>query len=447
LASTSDSARPADGAASNKRPPGRRRRTAWIVTLSVAVTAGAGVLLVNLLPGDIGPDRPIPSLYGVGDPEFSRAADALFGPPLLQGNDARALHNGGQIFPAMLEEIRHARRSVSFETYIYWSGRVGQEFSDALSERAAAGVRVHLILDAVGSGKMDAGQLDAMRAAGVQIEKYHPLRWYSADRINNRTHRKLLIVDGRVGFTGGVGIADKWDGDGQDPDHWRDNHYRLVGPAVAQLQSTFVEHWLATRGVLLVGDDYFPQLSAAGGMAAQMVRSSVDDGSESVRLLYLTSIAAARHSVWIENAYFVPDRLSIETLLAARRRGVDVQIIVPGPITDSNLSRLASRRRWGPLLEAGVAIYEFQPTMFHCKVMIVDDSWVTVGSTNFDNRSFHLNSEANLDVSDQTFARSERRAFEQDRARSRRVTLEEWRHRPRLERLGDWFAGLFASQL
>ena len=293
--------------------------------LAVVITASVGVVVVNVGSGDVGTQQPIPSLYAVDDPQFSRAANALFGPPLVDGNDVVPLYNGRQIFAAMLGDIRQAKKSVTFETYIYWSGRVGAAFSEALSERARSGVKVHLIIDAVGSSAMDAAQLQAMRDAGVAIEKYHPLRWYNIDRINNRTHRKLLVVDGRIGFTGGVGIADKWDGDGDSPDHWRDNHYRLTGPAVAQMQATFVEHWLATKGVVLQGTDYFPELAPTGTMAAQMVRSTVDDGSESIRLMYLTSIAAARKSVLLANAYFVPDDLSIRTLVEARQRGVDVQ--------------------------------------------------------------------------------------------------------------------------
>ena len=411
------------------------------------ITASIGVVVVNVGSGEAGAQRPIPSLYAVDDPQFSRAANALFGPPLVDGNDVVPLYNGRQIFAAMLADIRQAQKSVTFETYIYWSGRVGAAFSEALSERARSGVKVHLIIDAVGSSEMDAGQLQTMRDAGVAIEKYHPLRWYSVDRINNRTHRKVLVVDGRIGFTGGVGIADKWDGDGDSPDHWRDSHYRLTGPAVAQMQATFVEHWLATSGVVLQGTDYFPALVPTGNMAAQMVRSAVDDGSESIRLMYLTSIAAARKSVLLANAYFVPDELSVRTLIEARQRGVDVQIILPGPVTDTKTTQAASRRRWGQLLEAGVAIYEFQPTMFHCKVMIVDDRWVSVGSTNFDNRSFHLNSEANLNVLDEAFALRERRTFEQDRLKSHRVSLQEWRGRPRLERIGDRLADVIGSQL
>jgi cardiolipin synthase A/B len=430
-----------------KAPPTNRRRGISIAVISSLSTALVVFVAINALSGEHKVEKPISSVFGVEDAEFSRTMGALFGPPLVEGNDVTPLYNGHQIFQAMLADIRKAQKTITFETYIYWSGDVGASFTAALAERARAGVRIELIIDAVGSGKMDAKQLSAMREAGVEIEKYRPLRWYNLDRINNRTHRKLLIVDGRVGFTGGVGIADKWDGDADGPDHWRDTHFRVVGPVVAQMQATFVDHWLATKGVLLQGDAYFPQLASAGQMPAQMVWSADDDGTQSIRLMYLLSFAAARHSLLLANSYFVPDDLSVRTLVEASRRGVDIQIIVPGPDIDSEVTRAASRRKWGPLLEAGIAIYEFQPTMFHCKVMVVDDRWVSVGSTNFDSRSFRLNAEANLNVIDGGLARQERRAFENDRLRSRRITLDAWQHRPAIDRVGDWFAGLVGSQL
>jgi cardiolipin synthase len=417
------------------------------VVVTAFVTALIVIVAINVLSGEHKTEHEISSPFGVDDPEFSREASVLFGSPLVAGNEVTPLYNGHQIFSAMLEEIRQAQKSITFETYIYWSGEVGAAFTRALVERADAGVKIHLIIDAVGSAKMDATQLGAMARAGAEIEKYRAVRWYNLDRINNRTHRKLLIIDGRVGFTGGVGIADKWDGDADSPDHWRDTHFRVVGPVVAQMQATFADHWLATRGALLQGEAYFPPLFKAGEMAAQMVWSAENDGTESIRLMYLLSIAAARRSVLLANSYFVPDDLSVRTLIAARRRGVDVRIIVPGPEIDSEVTRAASRRKWAPLLEAGVSISEFQPTMFHCKVMVVDDLWVSVGSTNFDNRSFRLNAEANLNVIDRRLALEERRAFEKDRARSHLITLEEWHHRPLLDRAGDWFAGLVGSQL
>jgi cardiolipin synthase len=433
-----------DGVRNVKRRPGRSLVIAGIASL---VTALVVLILVNVTSGEHKISNPVSSPFGVSDPQFGRAMSALFGPPLIGGNRVTPLYNGSQIFDAMLESIRHAQRSVTFETYIYWSGSVGQHFTEALIERAHAGVKVHLIIDAVGSGKMDSTQVQAMREAGAEVEKYQPIHWYSLDRINNRTHRKLLIVDGKVGFTGGVGIADKWDGNAQDPDHWRDTHFRVVGPVVAQMQATFVEHWLTTKGDLLQGPDYFPQLGPEGDTSAQMVRSSFDDGTESIRLLYLLSVASARHSVLIENSYFVPDDLSVETIVAARARGVDVELIVPGPQIDSEVTRAASRERWAPLLDAGVEIYEFQPTMFHCKVMVVDDLWVSVGSTNFDNRSFRLNAEANLNALDHGLALDEVEAFKRDRRRSRPITRAEWQRRSRLDRLGDWLAGLVGSQL
>jgi cardiolipin synthase len=430
-----------------KPPPSPGRKRLRIAIASSLLTALAGFIALNLASSEKQIRHAVSSPYGVTDPEFARAMGTLFGPALLPGNRITPLENGAQIFPAMLDAIHGARKTITFETYIYWSGRIGTEFAEALAERARAGVKAHLILDAVGAGKIDAKAIEVMRDAGVEIEKYHGLHWYNLDRINNRTHRKLLVVDGRIGFTGGVGIADKWDGDADGPDHWRDSHFRLEGPAVAEMQATFVDHWLGAHGVLLNGADYFPELAPVGKMHAQMVRSSVDDGAESIHLMYLLSIAAARRSLLLANSYFVPDPLSVDALVAARRRGVDVQILVPGPDIDSGLTRAASRSRWKPLLEAGIPIYEFAPTMFHCKVMVVDDLWTSVGSTNFDNRSFRLNDEANLNVLDAALARQERTAFERDRVRARRITLEEWRHRSRWERAKDWLAGLLRAEL
>jgi cardiolipin synthase len=294
---------------------------------------------------------------------------------------------------------------------------------------------------------MDDALIDQMRAAGVEFHKFHPLRWYHLARMNNRTHRKLLVVDGRVGFTGGVGIADVWQGDAQDPDHWRDSHYRIEGPAVAQMQAAFQDNWHRSDSRVRHQETYVPPLDPAGDVMAQVFTSSQDEGSESVRLMYLLSLAAARTSIRIAASYFVPDSLVTETLVSAARRGVRVEIIVPGPHIDQPVVRRASRGRWGPLLEAGVAIYEYQPTLFHCKVMIVDDLWTSVGSTNFDNRSFRLNAEANLNILDAAFAAEQAAVFERDRARARRVTLAAWRARPWREKLQERLAGLLRSQL
>lgn len=415
--------------------------------VGVVATAVVVLLVLNLSSGGGRVQYHIEHRYGPAEPDFVRTMGVLLGPPLVDGNRVVALQNGNRIFPAMLEAIRGAERSIDFETYIYWSGRIGEEFAEALAERARAGVAVRVLLDWLGTGKMDDRLIDLMRSAGVEVVKYHPIRWYNLDRVNNRTHRKLLIVDGRIGFTGGVGIADEWLGDAEDPEHWRDSHYQVEGPAVAQLQAAFLDNWIETEGRVVHGPDVFPPLEPAGPHRAQVFRSSAEDGSESVRLMYLLSLSAAKRSIRLASAYFVPDELAVEALVRARQRGVTVQIIVPGRHIDFAVVRRASRALWGPLLEAGVEIHEYQPTMYHCKVLIVDDVWVSVGSTNFDNRSFRLNDEANLNVLDPEFAAEQVRVFEGDLRRSRRITLEAWRRRPWQEKLKERAAALLRLQL
>ncbi|HYE57077.1 MAG TPA: phospholipase D-like domain-containing protein [Rhodothermales bacterium] len=405
-----------------------------------AVLLGFGVLLVVLLllnawPASKKVRDPFELPYAVGDDQFVRSMGALLGPPLADGCEATELLNGDAIFPAMLAAIRSARETVTFETYIYWKGETGHAFSEALCERARAGVRCHVILDWIGSADIDEADVKAMEDAGVQVVRYHPLRWYHLARLNERTHRKLLVVDGRVGFTGGVGIADEWTGDGFDPKHWRDTHFRVVGPVVAQMQAAFVDGWLRTTGELLDGPGYFPPLESCGAMRAQVFSSSPRQGNDSVRLMYLMSIAAARRSIRMSYGYFVPDRGALAMLERAVRRGVKVEIVLPGRHIDAPMTRFAARGLYGRLLKRGIRIFEYQPAMYHCKVLIVDEAWVSVGSTNFDNRSFLLNEEANLNVLDEAFAGRQVAVFEQDKAHAEEITLEAWRRRPLGEKL------------
>lgn len=411
----------------------------------------AGIVLAVFLANFVSSEKHIrhrlKSDYAVEDPQFARSMSGLLGLPLVGGNRVEALLNGDEIFPAMLAAVRGAQRSITFETFIYWRGEIGEEFARALAERAGAGVRVRVLVDFVGSLKMDARLLDEIRRAGGEVEKFHPLSWYHFSRFNNRTHRKLLIVDGRIGFTGGVGIADQWRGRAQDPEHWRDTHFRVEGPVVTQMQSAFMTNWIKTRSTVEHTEPYFPELKPAGGQFAQMFHSSPQEGSEDIRLMYLLSIAAARKSILLEQAYFVPDDLTIELLVAARRRGVRIDIITPGPETDVPLVRRASRSRWGVMLEAGVKIYEFMPTNFHCKLMVVDGLWASVGSTNFDNRSFRLNDEANLNIHDAAFASRMEDVFADDLRRSREISLAEWRGRPLREKICEHTLGLFRSQM
>jgi len=418
----------------------------WAAGASAMTLVGV-LLYANLTSPDQPVEHPIAHRYDTHDPRFQRTMSHLLGPPVVPGNRLTTLLNGEQSYPAMLAAIRSARHSITLEAYIFWPGTVGTTFAEALSERARAGVATHLILDGLGSQKLDEDLIESMRQAGVQVVKFRPIRWYTLDRVNHRTHRKLLIVDGRIGFTGGLGIAALYLGHAQDKDHWRDGQFRAEGPVVGQLQAAFLDNWIETGGALLHGRDYFPPLDSAGGAWAQAVHSSPGGGTENLRLMVLLAIASARRTILIANPYFVPNTLAVDMLVAARRRGVSVEIVVPGPITDAGLVRRASRAKWGPLLEAGVRIYEYQPTMYHNKLMVVDDYWVSVGSTNFDNRSFRLNDEANLNVFDQAFARQQVEVFDQDRARSKEVTLDQWRGRPITERLEEMVARMLRRQL
>jgi cardiolipin synthase len=422
------------------------RRPVLTIVATVVLTLLGTLIVLNLRAEKKIGVRPV-HLYSVDDPQFARSMSLLLGPPLLEGNRVETLINGDRIFPSMLQAISSARETIDFETYIYWSGDVGRQFAEALADRARAGVKVQVLVDWVGSQKMDNDSIELMKRAGVDFRKYRPLRWYNLARVNNRTHRKLLIVDGRTGFTGGVGIADEWAGDAQDRKHWRDNQYRIEGPAAAQMQAAFMDNWTKVSGSVLHDNVYFPVLQNAGTMAAQVFQSSSQGGAESMHLMYLLSIAAATRTIDLAMAYFVPDAITTEALVAAMKRGVKLRLILPNEHTDADLVRRASRAGWGPLLQAGALIYEYQPTLYHVKLLVVDGLWSSVGSTNFDSRSFRLNDEANLNVFDAEFARTQTATFEADLKRARRITYEEWEARPWNEKVMEWTAALFSSQL
>ena len=328
------------------------------VVLTALATGALVLLALNFTAGEKKVQQQLPRLYSTASPDFERALGSLLGPGIVGGNGVTELLNGDQIFPPMLAAIQAAQKSITFETYIYWSGDIGKQFADALSERARAGVRVHVLLDWVGSAKMDESYLTEMKEAGVQIEKFHKPHWYNLARLNNRTHRKLLVVDGQVAFTGGVGIAPQWMGNAQNPDHWRDSHYLVRGPVVAQMQATFLDNWLKVTGKVLHGALYFPPIAPAGAQKAQMFSSSPSSGSESMQLMYHLAITAAERSIDLSVAYFVPDELTQKHLMDALARGVRVRFITPGEHTDTETVKAASRATWGPLLQAGAQIYE-----------------------------------------------------------------------------------------
>lgn len=438
--------------ASSRRDQEGRRRVlgpAWYRRRWVWITAGVVVLLAAFFAittaRRIG--EPIEMNYGAADPAFRDSAGALLGHGFTDGNSVETLVNGVRIFPAMIEAIREAKHTVTFETYIWESGAVNDQFMSALIERARAGVKVHAIVDGAGSFKLKDSEINQMKDAGVELVYYDREHWWQLKLdLNHRTHRKILVVDGRVAFTGGVCIADKWYGDAESHDVWRDTQFRLEGPAAKHLQAIFAQNWLQTTGRLLHGPDYFPRSEKQGDLLVQGWQSGPQEGPEYARKAHLLAIAAARNSIKISHAYFVPDDLAVEMLVAALRRGVEIEVIVPSK-TDSRIGRGASRSRWGPLLEAGARFYLYEPALYHCKVMVVDDIFVTAGSVNFDNRSFRINDEANINVIDRGFAREQLRIFEEDRADSREMTYEDYRARPWWVKLADRACGLLRSQL
>ena len=430
-----------------KRSRKEKIRTAAAVTVAVIASFFVTVIAINLKGGEKQVRYHLSHKLEVGTPAFVHTIGNLLGPQLMDGNEISAFQNGDQIFPPMLEAIRAAQKTITFETYIYWDGHIAREFTDALCDRARNNVKVHVLMDWVGTDRINKTYLEEMRHAGVEVERFHPPRWYNLSKLNNRTHRKLLVVDGKVGFTGGVGIADPWLGNADRPDRWRDSHYRIRGPAVGQMQAVFNDNWIKARAEVLYGPEYFPKLEPAGESLAQVFHSSKGQGSESVRLMYLLSIASAKKHVRLSMSYFVPDSLAIETFVAARKRGVKVEIITAGEKTDAPAVRSASRSRWHDLLAAGVELYEYQPARYHCKVMIVDDVWVSVGSTNFDDRSFRQNDEANLNIYDAKFAAEQAVFFEQDLKNSKLVRLADLKNRSLTTKVKDWIYGSFGSQL
>ncbi|MFM0057314.1 cardiolipin synthase [Paraburkholderia phytofirmans] len=419
--------------------------------LTIPITAFVTLVIIlvisNLSSGEKKIEHKIDRLYASDDPQFLRSMGLLLGPPVIAGNRFEMLLNGDRIFPSMLEGIRSARRTITFETFIYWSGEIGEQIAQALADKAREGIAVHVLLDWVGSSKMDKRYLNLLRDAGAEVIQYHKPHWTDLGRMNDRTHRKLLVIDGRIGFTGGVGIAPEWTGHAQNEKHWRDTHFRVEGPVVGHMQAVFMDNWVKATGNVLHGPDYFPDVEPMGDGLAHMFSSSPSGGSDDMQLMYLMAITAATHSIHLASAYFVPDKLTINAIVEAAKRGVKVQIIMPGKRIDTHTVREASRACWGDLLKAGVEMYEYQPTMFHCKLLVVDEYLVSVGSTNFDNRSFKLNDEANLNIYDRDFARQQTAVFADDIKKSQQITLEAWMHRPFTEKLIEKFVPLLDTQL
>ena len=412
-----------------------------------AIGTGAMALVSYLItPSEFPPRYGLDHELAVDDEEFLPTMSGATGVPCVAGNRIDVLNNGKQFYPAMLDAIAHAEVSITIEAYIYWAGDVGLEFARALAAKGSAGLRVKILLDAVGSTRVGEEILKILEGGHCQLAWYNPIRYYSIGRFNHRTHRKSLIVDGRVAFTGGAGIADHWMGDARDPSEWRDMQIRIEGPAVTPLQTGFAHNWLQTTGELISGPLFYPVQAAAGTLTAQTIMSSPEIGASTARIMYYLSIICARRSIYIANPYFLPDAAAMDALIEAKSRGVEVKIMVSGIHNDNWLARRNSVRLFGPLLRAGIEILEFNRTMLHHKTMVVDGLWATVGTTNFDNRSFAHNEENNVCCHDRGFARQFQEMFEADISGCDRVDLERWQRRGPGQRLAEIVASLLEEQ-
>lgn len=389
----------------------------------------ASVLFFNATPEDFRITDTIPHHYSVDDPAFMMESGILTGSAWSEGNRIEILNRGEDIFGAMLEEIEKAERSITKETFNYWGEEVGTPMAEALSEAAGRGVDVRFIMDYIGSVQATDEQLSVMEDAGVNVVRWREPAWYQMARFNYRTHRKLLVVDGKVGFTGGANTADDWLPAPEDGGY-KDFHFRFEGPIVSEMQGAFSENWVSAKGELLTGEKWYTESDSAGAVKAQITTSHPRGGKHLVRKMMLHAISSAADRVRIGSAYFFPDEGFIKALIETRERGVDIQILVPGEKIDQNYLRYASQTLWGDLLRAGIEIYEYKPTMYHAKLLLVDDSYVSIGSTNFDNRSFRLNDETNVNLISEEFAAEMNDYFDQNLEESEQITLEMWEDRP-----------------
>ncbi len=410
--------------------------TTFVVFACLAMLAQAIYILVGLF----GPSPKYKiSLHGpesVTSDQFLWNLEAITDAKLNHCNEIEVFTNGNNFYEAELQAIAAAKKNINLEAYIFQRGEIAKRYVDALAERARAGVKVQLLMDALGSGGTTEAYLADLMKAGGKVAWYHPLRWYTIPNYNNRTHRELMIVDGVVGFIGGAGIADHWYKDKSEKNRrWRDTVVRVEGDVVPNLQATFAENWLESCGELIAGPEYFPIITRREGKTAMVVNSAPSaGGSTRARVLMQTLIAGAQKSIMITTPYFLPDVSMQDEIVRARRRGVQVKIVTPGKHSDHALTRSSSQRAYGKLLKAGAQVFEYQPAMIHAKILIIDGVWSVVGSTNFDNRSFGLNDEVNMAVPDEDLAARLTEDFVRDVANSREITYEQWERRSLLQR-------------
>jgi cardiolipin synthase len=422
----------------------------WLATdghwWRAGLCAAVGIIAHFGTPQERAPTYGLDHEMAVDSPGFFESIVGLTGFPFAGGNRLTILNNGVEFYPAMLDAIRRAQQSITIEAYIYWHGEIGMTFARALSERARAGVEVKILLDALGSATIGREILEELERGRCQLAWFNPVRWRTINRINYRTHRKTLLVDGWIAFTGGAGIADQWLGNADSPEHWRDIHLRLEGPGAVPLQTGFAQNWLETTGEVVSGPAFFPEIPAAGPVTVQTILSSPSTGTSGARLLYYLSIVCARRSILIANPYFVPDQAAIDTFADATRRGVKIRIMVAGPFHDNWFARHNSLRLYGDVIRSGVELYEYTQTMLHQKTMVVDGLWATIGTTNFDSRSFTFNEESNVSFYEPELVAELEEIFERDLQVCRRITLEEWERRSLFEKASEIVASLFQEQ-
>ncbi|MBA3979077.1 MAG: cardiolipin synthase B [Alcanivorax sp.] len=404
------------------------------------------LLLFNALPKGKRLLEPVALDYSVADPAFRQTLDAMLHSPIWGGHSIDPLKDGEAIYSAMRAAVREAEHSVTFETYEFWGADSAGRFAEELAAAAERGVQVKALIDYIGSRTAHEEKFERMEQAGVSVVRWRKPSWYQLSRFNHRTHRKLLMIDGQTGFIGGANKADNWLPDAGDHTY-RDHHFRIRGPVVANMQAAFAETWLDATGELLQGERFFPALAEHGDATLQLLKSSPREGRHRVRTTFLYAIAAAQTSITASTAYFYPDPSFIDALTAAAERGVQVRILVPGGSIDQGYVRHASVNRWRPMLEAGVELYEYQPDMYHAKLMSIDDAWASLGSSNLDNRSFRINDEANLNVYDEDTARRIRLLIEDDLQSAERYTLSQWKERPWYKRLVGHGAALLGAHL
>jgi cardiolipin synthase len=439
---------------------GRRLIRAWWLWLAVAaVSYQTGYWYFAIIGAALSfvfyhtEASPHPAIYALepdfdtGSTEFRYTMAGMTGMPLVDGNRVNIYNNGDEFYPVMLEAIESARTSITLEQFIYWDGEVGRRFADAFAEKGRAGIPVKLLVDAIGSSTLGEEIFTTLQAGGCQLAWFKPIHWYTLNRANQRTHRKSLIVDGSIAFTGGAGLADHWLGDATNQYEWRDTVIRVEGPAVTGQQAGFAQNWLLSTGEILSGPEFFPVVAPAGDVEVQTILSSPTSGATAAATMHVIAVQCARRYLHIANPYFIPGLRLVEMLARAVRRGVAVRLMVAGRYNDTWWARQNSVRLYGRLLEAGVEIYEFEPTMLHQKTMVVDGVWATVGTANFDNRSFALSEETNVCFHDAALIEELEAVFAADLQSCRKIELADWRKRGMWQHTKELFASLIEDQV